>query len=71
MSNQVTYTTKTGDMLDKICWDYYGPRRGAYEKVMEANPGLSQQGPILSAGLVLNMPELPAEESTATVSLWD
>ena len=48
MNNQVTYTTKTGDMLDKICWDYYGPRRGAYEKVMEANPGLSQQGPILS-----------------------
>lgn len=71
MNNQVTYTTKTGDMLDKICWDYYGARPGAYEQVMAANPGLSQRGPVLPAGLVLTLPELPAEENTTTVSLWD
>lgn len=71
MTNQVTYTTKNGDMLDKVCWDYYGPRQGAYELVMDANPGLAKVGPILPSGMVLVMPELPAIEKNGTVSLWN
>jgi phage tail protein X len=71
MNDQVTYTTKTGDMLDKVCWDYYGARAGAYEKVLAANPTLARRGPVLPAGLVLVMPDIPAQEQAGTISLWD
>ena len=71
MSNQVTYTTKRGDVLDKVCHDYYGERPGAYEYVLNANPGLSKIGPVLPAGLVITMPDLPAPKNTSTVLLWE
>lgn len=71
MKDQVSYLTKTGDMLDRICWEYYGARAGAFEQVLAANPGLAKHGPVYPSGIRIVLPELPAQESTGTISLWD
>ena len=66
------YRTKDGDMLDWICWRHYGQQAGAVEAVLKANPGLSEAGPLLPAGLVIELPELPQpNQSIDTVRLWD
>ena len=37
----------------------------------EANPGLCDSGPLLSAGQVVYLPELPPPTQRETVQLWD
>ena len=32
-----------GDTVDLLCWRHYGTAQGVTEKVLSANPGLSQQ----------------------------
>ena len=67
-----TYVTADGDMLDAICERHYGPRPGASEAVLEVNPGLAGQGPVLPAGVRIDLPELaetPPERGS--VRLWD
>ena len=69
----VLYTTKDGDMADKIAWDYYGTRDGlVVEQMLQANPGLSDHGPVLPAGVIVTLPEFtPASTSTQGIRLWD
>ena len=68
----VRYRTRDGDSLDAICWKHYGRQAGAVEAVLEANPGLSEGGPVLPAGFVIGLPELhQAASEIETVSLWD
>jgi phage tail protein X len=65
------YVTKTGDMLDLICWRHYkGIQSGAVEAVLAANRGLADQPPVLPPGLSIALPDLPTMKTTATVSLW-
>jgi phage tail protein X len=33
---ELAYQTKDGDVLDAICWKYYGSTTGMVEKVLEA-----------------------------------
>ncbi|RDH91918.1 MAG: phage tail protein [endosymbiont of Seepiophila jonesi] len=66
------YRTKDGDMLDAICWKYYSQQAGAVEIVLEANPGLADIGAVLSAGILIELPELPEpNQIITTVRLWD
>lgn len=65
------YRTKYNDVLDAICYRYYDGRLGATESVLEANPGLANQGPLLPAGLIIQLPELPAAQPAAAIRLWD
>lgn len=65
------YRTKAGDMLDSICYKQYEARPGATEAVLEANAGLAEYGPVLPAGLVIELPDLPELEPAQTVKLWD
>jgi len=65
------YRTKSGEMLDSICHQYYQGRPGATEKVLAANPGLAKLGPILPANILVFMPELAAAVDNSKVSLWD
>ena len=68
----VRYRTRDGDSLDAICWKHYGRQAGAVEAVLEANPGLSEVGPVLPAGFVIGLPELPqTAPEIETVGLWD
>jgi len=66
----ITYVTKDGDVLDAICWKYYGSTTGLVEKVLEANRHLAELGVIFSAGVKIILPDLTREEETESVKLW-
>jgi phage tail protein X len=64
------YRTLDGDVLDWICWRYYGRQSGAVEAVLAANVGLAERGPIYPAGVRVTLPEL-AEPVRQPTRLWD
>ena len=64
------YKTKDGDVLDKICWRYYGYSDGSVETVLEANRGLEQYDPIFNAGIIIELPEIETPPTDDTVKLW-
>ncbi|ENK4564599.1 tail protein X [Yersinia enterocolitica] len=59
------------DTVDAMCWRYYGRTEGVTEKVLAANPGLADIGPILPHGFPVEMPEVSAAVTTQTLQLWD
>lgn len=67
-----TYLTKDGDMIDAICWRHYakGQQPLAVERVYLSNPGLAEFGPVLAAGMTINLPELPNPEATPILRIW-
>lgn len=68
----MTYRTIDGDVIDAVCRRYYGREAGAVEAVLEANPGLAELGPVLPAGTLVELPDLPRPlETIETVKLWD
>lgn len=50
------YTTEAGDMVDHICWRFYGREVGPTEAVYDANPGLTAYGPVLPEGVAIILP---------------
>lgn len=64
------YVTKDGDTVDWVCWKQYGRSGGTTEAVLEANPGLADHGPVLPAGLTINLPDLPQAPARAVVRIW-
>lgn len=68
-----TYRTQDGDMVDEICWLYYGRTRGTVERVLEANKGLADRGPILPAGVLITLPTIEDQEaqSAPLKEPWD
>ncbi|QDQ87660.1 phage tail protein [Alcaligenaceae bacterium SJ-26] len=63
-----------GDTVDSICWRYFGRTQGLVEQVLELNPGLADQGPVLVHGTAVTLPD-QIEQAGATVKetikLWD
>ena len=70
-----TYTSRQGDTLSKIAYEYYGSSTGQVERILEANPKLCQQPPLLPAGIIIVLPDSePASTQTTlppTLNLWD
>ena len=64
------YVCKDGDMLDAICWKYYGRQSNAVEQVLLANPGLAALGHRYDAGIKILMPDIETP-STQPLRLWD
>lgn len=65
------YRTKEGDMLDAICYRYYGRSSGVVELVLIANQNLSRQPEQLPSGLVITLPDLPVQTNDITpIRLW-
>ncbi|MBI9110125.1 tail protein X [Maridesulfovibrio ferrireducens] len=64
------YRTKDGDILDRICFDYYG-FESTVAIVLEANPGLADNGPVFIAGTEILLPEIATPEPDQGISLWD
>ncbi len=65
------YQTKDGDMIDAICYRYYGASSGYMERVLAANPGLAVQGPVYPAGVLIELPDVQASAvQTARKTLW-
>jgi phage tail protein X len=72
-----TYTTRAGDVLDRIAWVQAGrpswpAMAGRVEAIMRANPHLRHHGPVLPAGLTITLPDQPAAAlPQPVVKLWD
>ena len=65
------YRTREGDVLDEICWRYYGSE-SAVKAVLEANPRLADLGAVLPSGVLLELPDIPRPDRRIdTVRLWD
>lgn len=65
------YRTHDGDSVDWICWRAYGRlSERSTEKVLLANPGLADHGPLLPAGLKITLPYIEQPTPTRRVRLW-
>ena len=62
-------TSHDGDMLDDLLWRHYG-RSEVIPAVLAANPHLAQWPPVLSAGLVIELPDLPLPVEAPVIRLW-
>lgn len=66
------YETRDGDSLDLICFNHYGYEIGTTEVVLEQNRGLATYGPVLPAGITVELPDLASPAVvTEQVNLWD
>ena len=66
------YITREGDVLDWICWKYYGTTGAlVVEAVLASNLGLADYGPILPLGLEINLPDIIIPRQTNGIRLWD
>ncbi|NCC85426.1 MAG: phage tail protein [Clostridia bacterium] len=61
--------TRDGDMLDDIVWRHYG-RQDVVPAVLETNQDLSLQGPVLPAGMILVLPDVPVPADAPVIRLW-
>ena len=61
--------TRDGDVLDDLIWQHYG-RSDLLAAVLEANPTLAMLPPVLSAGLVIELPDLPLPVEAPVIRLW-
>ena len=61
--------TRDGDVLDDLIWQHYG-RSEVLAAVLEANPALARLPPVLSAGLVIELPELQLPVEAPVIRLW-
>lgn len=64
-----TYRTKEGDMLDAICKAEFGSEAHT-PRVLDANPGLADLGPVYPAGLLIRLPAPAPTPARGTVRLW-
>ncbi len=66
------YITSDGDTADYIAWKHYGTQEGSVvEQLVDANPGLADLGPVLSAGVLVILPEIQMATDNKVVRLWD
>jgi phage tail protein X len=56
--------------LDTVCHHYYGHLNGTVEAVLAANPGLADELQPFRAGVIILLPDLPAQ-TLEEVQLWD
>jgi phage tail protein X len=67
-----TLRTVQGDTVDAVVWRHYGRTDGLVERVLDANPGLADLGPVLPNGTLINLPAAaPQAEQSQMVNLWD
>ena len=65
----IEYTTKKGDMLDAICYEYY-KSTDYMEQVLAYNRGLAAYPAVLPAGVIIQLPEIKKPAKKRKVSLW-
>lgn len=60
-----------GETLDALLYRVVGATAGITEQVLELNPGLADQGPILAEGTAVLIPEAPPQtRRIETIQLW-
>ena len=65
------YLTQQNDMLDAICHHFYQDQIDTLDVVLAANPNLAKHGPLLPAGLEIELPEIQTEQKDRRLTLWD
>lgn len=63
--------TSDGDMVDQLAYRHYGTHEGTTEAILEVNPGLAALGPVLPAGLTINLPTIERPVPEITVKLYE
>lgn len=63
------YRTQDGDMVDEICYLHYGRTTGTVEAVYAVNAGLAEYGPVLPAGVLIELPDISIGQSKKKVKL--
>ncbi|NVM87465.1 MULTISPECIES: tail protein X [unclassified Variovorax] len=63
--------TQQNDTVDLLCWRYLQRTQGVVEATLLLNPGLADRGPILPAGLLVELAEPASTTTRRTVQLWD
>lgn len=63
------YITRDGDVLDEICWRFYGNTDNLIN-VYKENPGLSDMGTHYESGIEIKLPEITEMQVTYTAALW-
>lgn len=66
-----TISTRDGDTISRLAYEYYGKSSGMVEQILAANPKLSRQAVQLPAGLTLVMPKIEQNQTIKTINLWD
>lgn len=69
MSRRIT--TRQGDVVDQIALAFYGRTETATEAVLDANPHLADLPPVLPAGIVVTLPDLPTTPTKGRLKLWE
>ena len=69
----MTYRTKQGDMLDDICWKFYGASSGMVEQVLESNRAHDLgRFRVFPAGVEISLPDVPATPPEKPMTrLWE
>lgn len=62
--------TSDGDLLDTLCYQFYGHLNGTVEAVLAANRLLPDEPQPLRAGLLITFPDV-VEVVVEQVQLWD
>lgn len=70
-SHEMHYLTAEGDVVDLLCWQYYGITQVATEAVYRRNPFLSREDPVLPAMRLIVLPILSDERIVAKNQLWN
>lgn len=65
------YLSKDGDTVDLIVWKHYGRQNaGLVERVLAANPGISDFGAILPLNTRIMLPVVEVPKAEESVRLW-
>ncbi len=73
MATPRAYRTNELDMLDLICWRYYGASSGYVENTLEFLPDnyrLSDYPEVLPAGVTLTLPVIKIATESTMKKLW-
>lgn len=74
MAAEQRLVARSGDKLDLMLWRDAGLGPGELTRVLDANPGLADLGPLLSLGTVIIVPATANASATRVrplVQLWD
>ncbi len=62
---------KQGDTLDLALHRHYGYTAGITEQVLQLNPALAEQSPLLPIGTLITLPDAPTKAEAPLIQLWD
>jgi len=65
------YLTSERDVIDRVCWDFYGSTQGTAEAVYRRNTFLSRYPAVLPPGLVITLPVVSLTALRQVRELWD